>query len=54
MNNLFSSLDNSYLSMVSGFCAFISLTDIQPLLTFVASIVAIVSGIYSILRKKRK
>jgi hypothetical protein len=40
--------------MVSGFCAFISLTDIQPLLTFVASIVAIVSGIYSILRKKRK
>lgn len=50
MNNL----DNTYLSMISGFCAFISLSDIQPVLTFVASIVAIVSGIYSLLKKKRK
>ncbi len=48
------SLDNTYLSMISGFCAFISLSDIQPALTFVASIVAIVSGVYSIFRKKRK
>ena len=50
MNNL----DNTYLSMISGFCAFISLSDIQPMLTFVASIVAIVSGIYSLVKKKRK
>ena len=50
MNNL----DNTYLSMISGFCAFISLSDIQPVLTFVASIVAIVSGIYSLVKKKRK
>jgi hypothetical protein len=50
MNNL----DNTYLSMISGFCAFISLSDIQPVLTFVASIVAIVSGIYSVIRRKRK
>lgn len=50
MNNL----DNTYLSILSGFCAFISLSDIQPVLTFVASIVAIASGIYSIFRKKRK
>jgi hypothetical protein len=54
MSNLYSSVNNAYLSMVSGFCAFISLTNIQPVLTFVASIVAIVSGIYSIVRKKRK
>ena len=50
MNNL----DNTYLSMISGFCVFISLSDIQPVLTFVASIVAIVSGIYSVIRRKRK
>jgi len=50
MNNL----DNTYLSMISGFCAFISLSDIQPVLTFVASIVAIVSGIYSLVRKRKK
>ena len=50
MNNL----DNNYLSMISGFCAFISLSDIQPVLTFVASIVAIVSGFYSVTRMKKK
>jgi len=50
MNNI----SDSYLSMLSGFCAFISISAIQPVLTFVASILAIVSGVYSILKKKRK
>jgi uncharacterized membrane protein HdeD (DUF308 family) len=48
--------DNStsgVLSIVSGTFAFISLTSWQPTLTFIASIIAIVSGIISI-RKNTK
>lgn len=48
--------DNStsgMLSIVSGTFAFISITSWQPTLTFIASIIAIVSGIISI-RKNTK
>jgi len=40
-------------TMISGICAFISLADIQPMLTFIASIIAIVSGIISIIKKTK-
>ena len=42
-----------YLSLLSGTFAFISIVDIQPFLTFAASVIAIYSGILSI-RKKIK
>jgi hypothetical protein len=41
------------LSIVSGTFAFISITSWQPTLTFIASVIAIVSGIISI-RKNTK
>lgn len=45
---------NPPLTAISGFCAVISLSNIQPILTFVASIIAIASGIYSIYKKSKK
>lgn len=45
---------NPPLTAISGFCAVISLSDIQPILTFVASLVAITSGVYSIYKKYKK
>jgi hypothetical protein len=45
---------NPPLTAISGFCAVISLSDIQPILTFVASLVAITSGVYSIYKKSKK
>lgn len=41
-------------TIISGLCAVISLSDIQPVLTFIASLVAIASGIYSIYKKSKK
>lgn len=38
---------NFYLSMVSAFFAAISFATIQPALQFLATIIAIISGIYS-------
>jgi hypothetical protein len=49
MNN-----DNPPLTAISGICAVISLSDIQPVLTFVASLIAIISGLYSIYKKSKK
>ena len=46
--------NNPPLTAISGFCAVISLSDIQPILTFVASLVAITSGVYSIYKKSKK
>jgi uncharacterized BrkB/YihY/UPF0761 family membrane protein len=45
---------NAYLSICSSVCAFLSIASIQPMLTFVASIVAIVSGTYSIIKATKK
>jgi hypothetical protein len=45
---------NPPLSAISGFCAVISLSDIQPVLTFIASVIAIISGVYSIYKKSKK
>jgi hypothetical protein len=42
------------LSFLSGLCAILSIADIQPFLTFVGSIIAIVSGIVSIYKKTKK
>ena len=49
MNN-----DNPPLTAISGICAVISLSDIQPILTFIASLIAIISGVYSIYKKSKK
>jgi len=46
--------DNPPLTAISGICALISLSDIQPVLTFIASLIAILSGIYSIYKKSKK
>jgi len=46
--------NNPPLTAISGFCAVISLSDIQPILTFIASLVAITSGVYSIYKKSKK
>lgn len=46
--------NNPSLSIISGFCAVISISDIQPLLTFLASLIAIISGVYSIYNKIKK
>ena len=51
------SSDNGLLAMISGISAFITITSIQPYLTFAASIIAIVSGLYSLrylIFKKKK
>lgn len=40
--------NSGILSIISGAFAFISIGNFQPILTFVASIIAIVSGIISI------
>ena len=45
---------NVYLSMVSAFCAILSLSAIQPILTFIASIVGICSGLYVMLKANGK
>lgn len=42
------------LSIVSGTFAFISVTSFQPALTFIASVIAIVSGIISIIKNTKK
>jgi hypothetical protein len=42
------------LTAISGICAVISLSQIQPVLTFVASLIAIISGLYSIYKKSKK
>lgn len=46
--------NNFFLSMVSAFFAVVTLTAIQPWLTFIASLVAIASGIYSMHRTYKK
>jgi hypothetical protein len=46
--------DNPPLTAISGICAVISLSDIQPVLTFIASLIAIFSGLYSIYKKSKK
>ena len=46
--------NNPPLTAISGFCAVISLSDIQPVLTFIASLIAIISGVYSIYKKSKK
>lgn len=53
MNNT-SDPNTSILSMISAIFALVSLTAIQPYLTFVASLVAIASGLYSMHRNYRK
>jgi len=42
------------LTAISGICAVISLSQIQPILTFIASLIAIISGLYSIYKKSKK
>ena len=42
------------LSIVSGTFAFISIASWQPVLTFIASVIAIVSGIVSIIKNTKK
>jgi len=42
------------LSIVSGTFAFISITSWQPALSFIASLIAIVSGIVSIIKNTKK
>jgi hypothetical protein len=46
--------NNPPLAAISGFCAVVSLSDIQPVLTFIASLIAIFSGVYSIYKKSKK
>ena len=45
--------NSGILSFVSGIFAFISIGNFQPILTFVASIIAIISGIISIRKNTR-
>jgi hypothetical protein len=45
---------NPPLTAISGICAVVSITDIQPVLTFIASLIAIFSGLYSIYKKSKK
>jgi hypothetical protein len=42
------------LTAISGICAVVSLSQIQPVLTFIASLIAIMSGLYSIYKKSKK
>jgi len=42
------------LTAISGICAVVSLSQIQPVLTFIASLIAIISGLYSIYKKSKK
>jgi hypothetical protein len=42
------------LTLLSIVGAFISLSDVQPILTFVGSVIAIVSGLISIYKKTKK
>jgi hypothetical protein len=46
--------NNPPLTAISGICAVISISDIQPVLTFTASLIAIISGVYSIYKKSKK
>ena len=51
----FSSDSNSvYASLLSVICATITLSSIQPILTLIASVVAIGSGLYSFIKKSKK
>jgi hypothetical protein len=45
---------NPPLTAISGICAVVSLSQIQPVLTFIASLIAIFSGLYSIYKKSKK
>jgi hypothetical protein len=45
---------NNNLTILSGVSALVSIGSIQPLLTFAASLIAIVSGLYSIYIKHKK
>ena len=47
-------IGNIYLSMISGVCAVISLSTIQPYLSLAASLIAIASGLYSFVNKGKK
>ncbi len=42
------------LSAVSGICALLSLANLQPYLTLIGSVIAIVSGLVSIYKKLNK
>lgn len=42
------------LSVISGICALLSIANIQPYLTFIGSVIAIVSGGISIYKKLNK
>ena len=48
------STDNVILSMISAISAAVSLSAIQPALTFIASLIAIASGLYSFVKKSKK
>lgn len=48
------STDNVILSMISAVSAVVSLSAIQPVLTFIASLIAIASGLYSFVKKSKK
>lgn len=45
---------SGFLTIISGLCAILSLANIQPYLTFVGSVIAIVSGLISIYKKTNK
>lgn len=45
--------NNPPLNAISGICAVVSLSQIQPVLTFIASLIAIASGVYSIYKKSK-
>ena len=46
---------SGFLTIISGICALLSLANIQPYLTLIGSVIAIVSGAISIYKKiKRK
>jgi len=45
---------NPPLTAISGICAVVSISQIQPVLTFIASLIAISSGLYSIYKKSKK
>jgi hypothetical protein len=42
------------LAFISILGAFISITDVQPVLTFIGSLIAIISGLISIYKKTKK
>jgi hypothetical protein len=48
------STDNVVLNLTCWLFTIVSLTSIQPMLTFIASIIAIASGVVSIYKKLKK